>query len=302
MKLSVLVVAVGLALTAPSYALVITTTATSSAKMVTDGVAATDDKGPAGEVHSDIQAQVSMNVFDQGISGRSAAYAAGAGQLGASSEAFFGGSNPPEIYYSSDRAHTVALESRVLQTTTITNDSATAQSVSYDFLFAAGVLTPDGNYQNGWVSWGNSAGYSADIRVNGTSQWSSSFAVASDSNYEHNVTHAGTLLAAQNYVYNQYAQQSYWDGSYVWSDYNQTLNLGMLGAGQSLTVEYELRTFADFETDGFGYSRMPSVRVGDPYNFNATPPVPEPETVAMFGVGLAGLAFRSRSRKTKVNA
>jgi len=112
---------------------------------------------------------------------------------------------------------------------------------------------------------------------------------------------------------------SFFDVFYEISDYDDILSLGTLGDGDSFTLDYTLETFAsttgpasechffdggeggldggeggDFVEGGpiLEECLYADARIGDPASPFA---VPEPGTIAMFGIALAGLAAARRS-------
>lgn len=303
MKLAPLTLAVGLALASPSYALVITTSASTAATVVVDGVTQTTSDGPGSAASSSLVGQsYGYSEYPYTV-GMASATADSAGQsvLSSSGPEYTSGSYFPNPL-------SVSVQSSVLQRATITNDSAFAQQVDFNFLVAAGSLLT--TYGQG----GNSAfdvGYSANISVNGGSRWFSAASLQTNSVNYNQLSRSGSFLSNLGLSEINDNLQN-WNGSYSWDAYTGNLNLGVLSAGQSLVLEYALNTYVDVYLDEQGYSALPSATIGDPFDFNSTPvfapeqfvtavvpSVPEPETVAMFGVGLAALAFRRKSRKAQ---
>lgn len=195
--------------------------------------------------------------------------------------------------------------SKVTHKAVITNDSSTAQNIDFDFLIDQGFIS------HGWSSiYGNAddfvtAGYSANISLNGNSLWYSAGESRADFN-DYSLSLSGINMGgtASN-------------GTYSWDNFAGNLNLGLLNAGQAITLEYSLATYVNEYFQERGYSYTPHARIGDPFNFNTTPvfspdnfivtpadpgnptDVPEPAGTLLLGAGLAALAFRRRKeRKT----
>lgn len=119
-------------------------------------------------------------------------------------------------------------------------------------------------------------------------------------------------------------------GSEYASDAVFNVSMGMIGVGESFTLDYDIvaTVSGDLQSDGGGYGDCPTLaakgglapafegcnnggsgsataRSGDPFgwgnpsNFNISPTasVPEPDTLALLGLSLAGLAASTRRRK-----
>lgn len=189
----------------------------------------------------------------------------------------------------------------------ITNDSGVAQSYSFDFFIYNGGLSADA-YGAGGTGY---AEYMVNITRDGsTSLFNSSAKIASDGT----LTTSGTSLTGATQSGSYYS----WGGTYI------TIDLGILNAGQSTSVQYDLvgHAFGNYGfTTGCGYgdftatavgdgcstSGYSSAFLGDPDSLNITPipgigisaqPVPEPGSWAMLiaGLGLVGFAARRRNR------
>jgi len=192
-------------------------------------------------------------------------------------------------------------ESNIVHKAVITNDTANMQNLNFNFLITAGTITSNSEQiqGNNYVS----AGYSATIAVDGINLWNSAGLAKHDENGK-SVTLSGTSLGGTAY------SDSDW---YSWDNYSDSLGLGFLSPGESLTIEYSLTTYVNeyFEDDGYSYT--PYATIGDPFDFNSSPlfgadkfveagtstNVPEPVGAALLGLGLAGLAFRRKSKTAK---
>lgn len=201
-----------------------------------------------------------------------------------------------------------------IRTWDITNDSGVAQDYSFTFFIYYGGMSARDNGATG-------TGY-AEYAVNimqdsATSLFSSTAKITSDGT----LTRTGTILDGATHAGSSY----YWGGTYF------TVNLGILNAGQSTRVAYDLvsHAFGDygfFDCGGDGYGdgdEIPRVTLdggsgqctgssgsslGDPDNLNANPisgigvvarnAVPEPGTLGLLGLGgLAALGLRRRRRQ-----
>lgn len=312
MKVKQLALAIGISFTAlaalPSHALIITNTVETSATINVNGDIKTDKSSAGLSGSSDVYGTLIPVVPDNGEQwvGGSNAYGDYTGHSKLQSQG---------IHYEDAGFFALPLEintsASVLHKAVITNDSSSAQNLDFSFLINAGgiglgysSLYESGSYIN--------AGYSASITVDGISIWNSgaktelTYGFASS---DANVTFTGTSLGGA--IESEYAKDSY-----IWDDYYGSLNLGVLGAGKSLTLEYQINTYVNEYFSTSGYSHTPHAYFEDPFQFNTSPlfavdrfttsavdttEVPEPAGTLLLGAGLAALVFRRRkTRKTAV--
>ncbi len=203
-----------------------------------------------------------------------------------------------------------------------TNTSTTTQDITFNFLIWGGWLSAAGVDTVGETA---ESSYWIDILANGSSVWSSSTSLAS--------TAAGTSLNETGTSLGGTFSLASDGGSYSWADSSASLNLGTLGIGDTLTLEYimggnasgfgipdpattwscegeetELNTLQPsiYACDGVSSS----MSIGDPFGFSTTPSVsptisgtavasvPEPETFLLLGAGVFAMSLVSRRGNT----
>ena len=290
MKINKLALVIGITFTAmasaPSHALIISTSVQSSAFVTHSGLPATTDMdGPAASVYSYAES------YNSGTGG----YTYATGDDTGYSDLFTAAS----VY---DETASVNAGAQILHKAVITNDSASAQNIDFNFLIMGGRIDTFTGFWDGDSNTTNS-GFSADIRVNGTSLWNATADISYNSSNV-TLTLGGTDLGGTEG----------WN-NYSWGNYNGFLSLGSLAAGASLTLEYQLETYVNLYLSESGYA---AARISDPFDFNSNPlfavdnfittpvdtgnptEVPEPAGTLLLGAGLAALAFRRRSRKNAV--
>lgn len=199
---------------------------------------------------------------------------------------------------------------------TITNGGTSAQNTVFDFNIdsLAFIFTPE--YVD--VNAIHRAGFSANIFLNGNTNsiWSSSFAITAPAPLEP----TGSLsefsgLEATGYdvglisaVENATCNYGYGNCTFSISGFSDSLNLGLLGAGESLTISYVVSLWT--ETNAYGGDA--SVFFNDPsYISGVSHPtaslhldspsstVPEPGSLALASAGLALVGGISGRRKKK---
>ncbi|WP_062059356.1 PEP-CTERM sorting domain-containing protein [Cellvibrio sp. OA-2007] len=305
MKVNKLALAIGIAFTtlaaAPSYALLISTSVKASTSVSINGTTNADSISSSTYALSESGLNTESPVR---ANASASAYGKDTGESGLKS---YGSPFLDRSFLSTNLD--LSSNASVLHTATITNDTGTGQNIDFSFLILSGEL---GLGYSDTYSDGSTliqSGYSADIRVNGTSLWDSSASLTAVNDWWNgqSLTTNGTTLGALS-----------GDGvTYQWGSYAGVLNLGYLAAGASLTLEYQLNTYVNQYLADAGYAHTPEARFDDPFGFGSTPifdasnfvttssgapsTVPEPANTLLLGAGLAALAFRRRkARKTAV--
>lgn len=198
---------------------------------------------------------------------------------------------------------------------TLTNDNGYLTDYSLNFFIYYGSISVQDNGVDG-TGWGS---YDLSIKLNGTDTLFASHAkLESDGT----LTRTGTELDGAYHSGDYY----YWNGTYV------DLDLGTLGIGESLTLDFDLvstafgdfgfsdsncyggygGTVATFSSSGYGgyggCTGTVNAGLGDPGDYAEngqdnpfltitgvpTNSVPLPGTLALFGIGLAGLGWSKR--------
>ncbi|EWH08574.1 hypothetical protein DS2_16549 [Catenovulum agarivorans DS-2] len=124
--------------------------------------------------------------------------------------------------------------STVTQSVTVTNDTGLDQFIDFTFTINFGSLSVYGFEYEPAFETGEyiTASYMADIRLNDTSIWDSSAALTYDEN-GYSFTQSGASLANYDASNPEY---------YGWGEQTDTIGLGLIGAGESFTLDYIVKT------------------------------------------------------------
>jgi len=205
--------------------------------------------------------------------------------------------------------------SHVQQSLTITNDTGVDQNYSFDFTILNGSLDAWGPYDqfddNEFVAAGNLVSISLD----GVELFGSAALLVADN--------TGVDLQTEGAVLGSYTAS---DDYYDWDALSDTLDLGVLAAGESFTLTYDIVTsaagiftpvvsgncgddYTESEEGCYDWASASS-RFGDPNgvgqspiagNVQGTPvmSVPEPSLWLLMGTGLFGFAVARRRKVAK---
>jgi len=132
---------------------------------------------------------------------------------------------------------------------TFTNTSSADLGVNFDFEILGGYLDTYGVDTAGESA---ESSYWIDILVNGASAWSSSATLSSLATGS-SLLETGTSLGGSLFHYSD-------GGEYYWNDSTLSLDLGLLGAGEAISVEYRMgSSFAGVGVfDGSGSAMLPT--------------------------------------------
>lgn len=200
---------------------------------------------------------------------------------------------------SDDSSFDVSFDSELIWEDTFANTSS--NDLPYAFSFEV-----FGPYLALWEPLGDArlAGYEIDIQLDEESRWYSRAEASSTNGSDPELTQSGTEIP---YTYTHI--ESSGANSHAWSfeDYEDTVDLGVIGADESFTLRYEMRTYVA----GSGFPGGMVARIGDPFDLETGDPpepgpgatgsgsvyvVPEPATITLLGLGLLGAATRGRWR------
>ncbi len=206
--------------------------------------------------------------------------------------------------------------SHVQQSLTITNDTGVDQNYSFDFTILNGSLGAWGSYDQFADDEFIAAGNLVSISLDGVELFGSAALLVADN--------TGVDLQTDGDVLGSYTADADY---YYWDALSDTLDLGVLAAGESFTLTYDIVTAAagiftpagnggyceddDIESEEGCYDwASASSRFGDPNGVAQSPiagnvhgspvmSVPEPSLWLLMGTGLFGFAVARRRKVAK---
>ena len=270
---------VAIAMVLPAGALTITTDANYSVTELFPPGVVTDQDGPnsagSGQVYSSVfygdgegefpaaTIEPANNVAGGSSHGYAASRSGAAGDLAASA-----------YLDMSDDVSSMDFHASSSWSDTITNNSGSAQGYTFDFFFAGGYLDLGGT--------GGMSMFSLDILLNGNSIWDASASLSGDP------SGGSVTLDDGGLSHTVYDGLPYY--YYVGFDpFSGSLDLGVFNDGESFDITYNLDVWVN-STSQLSYA---AAAVGDPFSTN---PIPEPTTMALLGMGLAGIGVRRMRR------
>lgn len=197
-------------------------------------------------------------------------------------------------------------QTKLIVSDSITNTSSAAQIVSFDI----NIDNLKFQFNSGMIDIGltrppiNSASFAASVLVNGNTIWSSSFSanpIENGLNWNQSGTELGLSAVATGTIC-----RSFYDCNVSITNYHQTIGLGPLATGDSLSVSYII----SLQTETNTYGGASSIYFDDPAGLSGNPaaplsaslhfaaaPVPEPETASMLAAGLVLLGSVAAKRR-----
>ncbi len=208
------------------------------------------------------------------------------------------------------------VETTLVYTALVTNDTDRYQEVSFSFFIGngrVGVNAPNGGSSSGLpITYAGQASLVSAIEWGGDRVWGVDLSVDTARDDR-------TVIAANSAA--DFVTHEYGDDAIYYDSYSGNLGLGLLSPGQSKYLQYNITGTAFYTSENedagfYGYGGRAVVGNADPFAFDTTPippsdftgndqlafatmtaAVPEPESYAMLGLGLLGVAWVARHRR-----